>query len=105
VWARGRRFGQLASERRTEPFALLLEITFADQNRTGMVGFGMNGSQAGDAKDEVVIFIGGVLNYWLAIPIVAALQGMPDPASAVNSSRSSIPGGRKARRVMAGGAR
>ena len=42
VWARGRRFGQLASERRTEPFALLLEITFADQNRTGMVGFGMS---------------------------------------------------------------
>jgi len=36
----------------------------------------------------IVIFIGGVLNYWLAIPIVAALQGMPDPASAVNSANA-----------------
>ncbi|MCI0435884.1 MAG: D-aminoacylase, partial [Gemmatimonadetes bacterium] len=42
AWARGRRLGQLATERATEPFSLLLEITFADQNRTGMVGFGMS---------------------------------------------------------------
>jgi N-acyl-D-amino-acid deacylase len=42
AWARGRRLGQLAGERNVEPYALLLEITFADENRTGMVGFGMS---------------------------------------------------------------
>ena len=42
AWARGRRLGALAAERGSEPYALLLEITFADQNRTGMVGFGMS---------------------------------------------------------------
>jgi len=42
AWARGRRLGELARERSAEPFALLLEITFADDNRTGMVGFGMS---------------------------------------------------------------
>ncbi len=42
TWARGRRLGRLAAERGAEPFALLLDITFADQNRTGMVGFGMS---------------------------------------------------------------
>jgi N-acyl-D-amino-acid deacylase len=42
TWARGKRLGQLAKERSVEPYALLLEITRADQNRTGMVGFGMS---------------------------------------------------------------
>lgn len=41
-WARGQRMGQLASARKVEPYALLLEITRADQNRSGMVGFGMS---------------------------------------------------------------
>ena len=41
-WARGKRLGQLAKERAVEPYALLLEITRADQNRSGMVGFGMS---------------------------------------------------------------
>jgi putative OPT family oligopeptide transporter len=35
-----------------------------------------------------VIFIGGVLNYWVAVPIMAALQGFADPASAVNSANA-----------------
>jgi N-acyl-D-amino-acid deacylase len=42
AWARGKRLGQLARERGKEPYELLLEITIADENRTGMVGFGMS---------------------------------------------------------------
>src|SRR5687767_2314341 len=41
-FARGKRLGTLAKERGVEPYALLLEITRADQNRSGMVGFGMS---------------------------------------------------------------
>lgn len=41
-FARGKRLGALAQERNIEPYALLLEITRADQNRSGMVGFGMS---------------------------------------------------------------
>jgi len=41
-WARGRRLGDLARERSTEPYALLLEIMRADRASTGMVGFGMD---------------------------------------------------------------
>ncbi|MGQ0815841.1 MAG: N-acyl-D-amino-acid deacylase family protein [Gemmatimonadota bacterium] len=41
-FARGKRLGTLAQERAVEPYALLLEITRADQNRSGMVGFGMS---------------------------------------------------------------
>ena len=41
-FARGKRLGSLAKERGTEPYALLLEITRGDQNRSGMVGFGMS---------------------------------------------------------------
>ena len=41
-YARGKRLGSLAKERGVEPYALLLEITRADQGRSGMVGFGMS---------------------------------------------------------------
>jgi N-acyl-D-amino-acid deacylase len=41
-FARGKRLGTLAQERNVEPYKLLLEITRADQNRSGMVGFGMS---------------------------------------------------------------
>ena len=41
-FARGKRLGALARERGVEPYALLLEITRADENRSGMVGFGMS---------------------------------------------------------------
>jgi len=41
-WARGRRLGDLARERSTEPYALLLEIMRSDRASTGMVGFGMD---------------------------------------------------------------
>jgi N-acyl-D-amino-acid deacylase len=41
AWARGRKLGELAAERRIEPFALLLRLVTEDRNRTGMVGFGM----------------------------------------------------------------
>jgi N-acyl-D-amino-acid deacylase len=41
AWARGRKLGELAAERRIEPFALLLQLVTEDRNRTGMVGFGM----------------------------------------------------------------
>ena len=41
-FARGQRIGTLAKERGVEPYALLLEITRLDQNRSGMVGFGMS---------------------------------------------------------------
>jgi N-acyl-D-amino-acid deacylase len=42
AWARGRRLGQLASERGQEPFELLLHLVLEDRNRAGMVGFGMS---------------------------------------------------------------
>jgi N-acyl-D-amino-acid deacylase len=42
AWARGQRLGRLAEQRGREPWALLLDITFADQARSGMVGFGMS---------------------------------------------------------------
>jgi N-acyl-D-amino-acid deacylase len=42
AWARGKKLGELARARGKEPFELLLEITIADENRTGMVGFGMS---------------------------------------------------------------
>lgn len=41
AWARGRKLGELAAERRMEPFALLLKLVTEDRNRAGMVGFGM----------------------------------------------------------------
>lgn len=41
-FARGRKLGALANARGVEPYALLLEITRADENRSGMVGFGMS---------------------------------------------------------------
>jgi N-acyl-D-amino-acid deacylase len=47
-WARGKRLGQLATARGREPYELLLEITIADQNRTGMVGFGMSEESTAD---------------------------------------------------------
>jgi N-acyl-D-amino-acid deacylase len=47
-WARGKRFGQLAKERGKEPYELLLEISVADENRTGMVGFGMSEESTAD---------------------------------------------------------
>ena len=47
-WARGKRLGALAKERSKEPYELLLEISIADENRTGMVGFGM--SEEGTAE-------------------------------------------------------
>jgi len=42
AWARGRRLGALAAERGLEPYALLLQLTRQDRNRTGMIGFGMS---------------------------------------------------------------
>jgi N-acyl-D-amino-acid deacylase len=42
AWARGKRLGVLAQARGAEPYALLLEIMYADSGRTGMVGFGMS---------------------------------------------------------------
>ncbi len=41
-WARGKRLGALAAERNQAPYDLLIEITLADQDRTGMIGFGMD---------------------------------------------------------------
>jgi N-acyl-D-amino-acid deacylase len=41
-WAQGRRLGQLARERGEEPIALLWRLMLEDENRTGMVGFGMS---------------------------------------------------------------
>ena len=42
AWARGKHLGQLAAERKQDPYALLVMITEQDRNRTGMVGFGMS---------------------------------------------------------------
>ena len=42
AWARGRKLGELAAERRVEPFALLMQLVVEDRNRAGMVGFGMS---------------------------------------------------------------
>ncbi|MEX2283071.1 MAG: D-aminoacylase [Gemmatimonadota bacterium] len=47
-WARGKRLGQLAKDRGKEPYELLLEISVADENRTGMVGFGMSEESTAD---------------------------------------------------------
>ena len=42
AWARGRKLGELAAERRVDPFRLLVQIVVEDRNRAGMVGFGMS---------------------------------------------------------------
>ncbi|CAN5618651.1 D-aminoacylase [soil metagenome] len=42
AWARGRRLGALAQERGEDPYALLVRLIVEDQNRAGMVGFGMS---------------------------------------------------------------
>lgn len=42
AWARGRRLGGLATERGEDPYALLVRLIVEDQNRAGMVGFGMS---------------------------------------------------------------
>ncbi|HSL70152.1 MAG TPA: amidohydrolase family protein, partial [Longimicrobiales bacterium] len=42
AWLRGKRLGAAAKERGKEPFAFLLEVTLADEARTGTVGFGMS---------------------------------------------------------------
>ncbi|MGH7476328.1 MAG: N-acyl-D-amino-acid deacylase family protein [Longimicrobiales bacterium] len=39
---RGRRLGELALERGTDPYRLLVDLITEDRNRTGMVGFGMS---------------------------------------------------------------
>lgn len=41
-WARGRRLGELAAERGEDPYELLVRLILEDENRTGMVGFGMS---------------------------------------------------------------
>ncbi len=42
AWARGERLGELAQERGTDPFRLLVDLLVQDRNRSGMVGFGMS---------------------------------------------------------------
>jgi len=42
AWARGRRLGELASERGSDPYGLFVHIVVGDNNRAGMVGFGMS---------------------------------------------------------------
>ena len=41
-WARGRRLGELAGERGSDPYELLLHLIREDRARPGMVGFGMS---------------------------------------------------------------
>lgn len=41
AWARGRRFGELATERGDEPYLLLKRIMLEDRSGAGMAGFGM----------------------------------------------------------------
>ena len=41
AWARGRRFGNLATDRGEEPYLLLKRLMLEDRSGTGMVGFGM----------------------------------------------------------------
>jgi N-acyl-D-amino-acid deacylase len=47
AWARGRQLGQLAQQRRQDPYALLLMLVQEDHGRTGMVGFGMSEENVG----------------------------------------------------------
>jgi N-acyl-D-amino-acid deacylase len=42
AWARGKRLGQLAAERKQDPYALLVMLIEQDRDRSGMVGFGMS---------------------------------------------------------------
>jgi N-acyl-D-amino-acid deacylase len=42
AWARGRRLGQLATERGDDPYELLVRLIMEDRNRAGMVAFGMS---------------------------------------------------------------
>jgi N-acyl-D-amino-acid deacylase len=42
AWARGRKLGELAAARGTDPYALLVQLIVEDRNRAGMVGFGMS---------------------------------------------------------------
>jgi N-acyl-D-amino-acid deacylase len=42
AWARGRRLGELAAERGSDPYELLVHLIVEDRDRTGMVAFGMN---------------------------------------------------------------
>ncbi|HEX9581730.1 MAG TPA: D-aminoacylase [Gemmatimonadales bacterium] len=47
AWARGRRLGQLATERDVEPYELFLQMVRGDRNRAGMIGFGMSEENVG----------------------------------------------------------
>lgn len=47
AWARGKRLGQLAAERKQDPYELLLWLVEQDRNRSGMVGFGMSEEDVG----------------------------------------------------------
>ncbi len=42
TWARGRRLGELATERDDDPYELLVRLIVEDRNRAGMVAFGMS---------------------------------------------------------------
>jgi N-acyl-D-amino-acid deacylase len=42
AWTRGKRLGALAAARGVDPFVLLRRIIVEDENRSGMVGFGMS---------------------------------------------------------------
>jgi N-acyl-D-amino-acid deacylase len=42
AWTRGKRLGELAAARAVDPFVLLRRIIVEDENRSGMVGFGMS---------------------------------------------------------------
>ena len=50
AWARGKRLGQLAAERKQDPYALLVMLIEQDRDRSGMVGFGMS-------EDDVARFL------------------------------------------------
>lgn len=41
-WAEGRRLGTLAADRNIDPYDLAVQLVLEDENRTGIVGFGMS---------------------------------------------------------------
>src|SRR5690606_26025736 len=71
AYVAGARLGRLATERRTEPYALLLDIMVGDRARTRMVGFGMSEANIGRKLAHPLSMVcsdGGAVTFGEGVP-------------------------------------
>ena len=79
AWANGKRLGDLAEERKLEPYTVLVDLIRRDRGRSGMVGFGMS-----EENTERILThpLGMVCSDGSALAIDGPLAAGPDPGPA-----------------------